>query len=234
MEEYEKNPDGTDKLDEEGNPILVKKVTDEELEVARVKKLEEDNSSIVGELKEIRLKLGVAEGLLKSKEKEPEIEPKKDLTEDDKITLVVKKVLDEKDASDAQANKKAAFEKFVTDNKEFNPDNDPTGLKRDALQKKFDSFNTNEFVRIEEFLSVIEDSKTLLLGNDKLIDTSKDSENPYPNSNPKNKIKGKEEEELSPKELKLAETTGKTKEQILKLKIKDPDYLESLLEYVRD
>lgn len=234
--EYEKNPDGSDKLDEQGNPIPVEKVTDKELEAAKVEKLEKlekDNTSMVEELKAMRNKLGTAEGLLKAQtDKKLEVEKPKDLTEDDKIALAVKKVLDDKDASNAQANKKAAFEKFVTDNKEFSSENDPTGLKRNALEEKFNRFNTEGLSTIDDFIAVIGEAKTLLTGNDKPLETPKDK-NPYPNSAPKSSPEGKEEEELTPKELKLAETTGRTKEQILKLKNSDPDYLEGLLEFVK-
>jgi len=226
--ENQKNEDGTDKLDEQGNPIPVKVITDEEKEAAKVK------DGLVDEIKDLRLKLGVTQGLLDAKEEPPIIEPKKELTEDDKITLAVEKALKVKDASNAQANKTAAFEKFVTDNKEFSPENDPTGLKRDALQKKVNQFNTDELTSISEFITVIRDAKTLLMGNDKPLETPKE-ENPYPNSNPSNvNPDGKKPEVLSPKELKLAQQTGRTKEQILKIKLKDQDFLDSLTEHVRD
>ena len=226
--EYQKNEDGTDLLDDDGNPIPVEIADDKVKEVAKV------NTQLVEEIKDLRLKLGITEGLLKDKDKKPEIDPNKQLTDEEKLELLLDKKLQEKEALDAQANKKAAFEKFVTDNKEFNPENDPTGLKRDALQKKFNRFNTEGLTNVDDFLTVIGEAKTLLLGNDKPIDTSK-SINSY--SNPgkiNNNISGGRESKLTPKELKLAQQTGKSEEQILKLKQKNPEYLEGLLEYVRD
>jgi hypothetical protein len=227
--EFEKNSDGTDKLDEQGNPIPVKIIDEKEKEAAKV------NAGLVEELKDLRLKLGITEGLLKEKsEVKPEVDPNKVLTDEEKLEALLDKKIKERDALNAQANKKAAFEKFIMDNKEFSPENDPTGLKRDALQKKVNQFNVDSLTKVEEFLSVIGDAKTLLLGNDSTVDTTKDK-NPYSNPgktqpNPD----GKKEDILTLKELKLAQTTGKTKEQILKLKIKNPEYLAGLLQYVRD
>lgn len=225
--EYEKNPDGTDKLDEQGNPIPVKIADEKEIEAAKV------NAQLVEELKEMRLKLGVAEGLLKAKE-EPPKDPNRQLTDEEKIEALLEKKLSEKAALDAQANKKAAFEKFIAEHKEFNPENDPTGLKRDALQKKFNQFNTDGLTTVNEFFSVIGDAKTLLLGNDKPADSSRET-NPYSNpgktnNNPPAKTDG----ELTPKELKLIQQSGTTKERVLKLKASNPEYLAQLLEFVRD
>lgn len=226
--EFEKNEDGTDKLDEQGNRIP-KVIDDKGKEVAKV------NAQLVDEIKELRLKLGITEGLLQSKEnKQPESEPNKPLTDEEKLELLLDKKLQEKAASDAKANKKAAFEKFITEHKEFNPENDPTGLKRDALQKKFDRFNTDGLSSIEEFLPVIGEAKILLLGNDVQVDTTKDIINPSSFPTPKGNPPAKQDKDLTPKELRLMAQAGTTKERILKLKATNPEYLASLLEFVRD
>ena len=227
--EFEKNEDGTDKLDENGQPIQVKVIDEKEKEAAKV------NAQLVEEIKQLRLEKSIAEGLLKEKsEKKLEVDPNKALTDDEKIEALLDKKLKEKAALDAQANKKAAFEKFVAENKEFSPDNDPTGLKRDALQKKFNQFNTGELSTVGEFLSVIGEAKILLLGNDNQADTTREK-NLYSNP-PKtpNIPPNKKNEELTSKELKLIQQSGVTKEKIMKLKANNPEYLAGLLEYVRD
>ncbi len=225
--EFEKNADGTDKLDAQGNPIPVKVIDEKDKESDKV------IANLVEEIKDLRLQNGVITDLLKKKQDLPP-EPPKVLTDDEKIALAVEKVLKGKESSNAQANKIAAFEKFITDNKEFNPENDPTGLKRDALKKKFNQFNTEGLFTIEEFISVIGDAKKLLIGNDIQLDTTKDrtpySNPPTPRGNPPARV----DEILSPKEIKLAEKTGRTKEQIIKLKLKHPDLVNQMLEYVRD
>lgn len=225
--EYKKNEDGTDMLDENGQPIPVAITDETEKESAKV------IGNLVEELKESRLKLGIAEGLLKAQaENIPEGEPEP-LTDEKKLELAIAKELAKRDASNAENNKKLAFEKFITDNKEFHPDNDPTGFKRTALQDKFNRFNTQGLISIDEFTTVIGDAKKLLLGNDIPIDTSKGKPlNSFPT--PGNNPSGKKDEELTPKELKLSQMAGNTKEKIIKLKLKNPEYLETLLKFVRD
>ena len=226
--QFEKNPDGTDKLDEQGNPIPVKVIDEKELEAAKEKE------NLVNEIKDLRVKLGVTEALLKDKAENPPVDPNRILTDEEKLELLLDKKLKEREALNAQANKTAAFERFIKENKEFSPENDPTGLKRDALQKKFNSFNTEGLSKIEEFLPIIGDAKRLLQSPDSQVDISKGN-NPYPNPpTPRGMPPAKPDEVLSPKELKLVQITGKTKEQILKLKLKNPDYFRSLLDFVRD
>lgn len=225
--EYQKNEDGTDKLDDNGNPIPV--ITDKDEENDKVIK------GLVDELKDLRLQNGIIKDLLEKKNEVPPIEPKTPVTEEEKLEALLDKKLLEREASNAQANKTTAFEKFVTDNKEFHPENDTTGLKRDALKKKFAQFSTDGLKTIDEFYSVIGDAKILLMGNDSKSETSMGTK--IPNSHvptPRNGTPPAKDDELTPKELKLAETTGRTKEQILKLKLKHPDLIRDLLEHVRD
>lgn len=225
--EFEKNPDGTDKLDEQGNKIPVTIIDEKEKEAARV------NANLVEEIKGLRLKLGITEGLLKEKEKPP-IDPNHVLTDEEKLSALLDKKLAEKAASDAKANKIAAFEKFIAEHKEFNPENDPTGLKREALLKKVNQFNTDGLAKVEEFFSVIGDANTLLQGNDSRVETTRE-QNLYSNPPKTNNLPPrKPNDELTPRELKLIAQSGTTKERIMKLKATNPEFLEGLLEYVRD
>lgn len=224
--EFEKNADGTDKLDEQGNPIPVTVIDDKDKELAQI------NAQLVDEIKELRTKNSMVTALLEKRDEKP-IDPNKQLTDDEKLDLLLEKKLKEKEAQNAIANKKAAFEKFITEHKEFHPENDALGFKRAALEKKVNQFNTDGLSTQEEFLTVIGDAKTLLMGNDSPTETSKGNA-PYSNTpTPRGTPPAKQPDELSPKELKLAEMTGKTKEQILKLKLKNPEYLDSLLDYVK-
>lgn len=225
--EFQKNPDGTDKLDEQGNPIPVTITDDKDKEFAKV------NKQLVEEIKEMRNRLSVAEGLLKEKNEVPP-DTNKQLTDEEKLELLLEKKLKEKEALSAKANKQAAFEKYIAEHAEFNPENDPTGLKKEALLKKINQFNTDGLKTIEEFTSVIGDAKILLLGTDKTTDTSRDI-NPYSNPPKTNNIPpGNKSNDLSSKELKLMQQSGVSKEKILKLKATNPEYLETLLEFVRD
>ena len=225
--EYKKNPDGTDMLDENGQPIPVEITDEKDKEAAKV------NQQLVDEIKELRLKLGITEGLLKAKDEIP-LDPNKPLTDDQKIELLLEKKLKEKEALSAQDNKKSAFEKYIREHSEFNPENDPTGLRRDALQKKFAQFNTDGLTKVEEFYSLIGEAKILLLGNDKPTDISRET-NLYSNPGKSNNLPpAKKNDELTPRELKLIAQSGTTKERVLKLKATNPEFLASLLDYVRD
>lgn len=226
--EYQKNEDGEFILDENGEKIPVKTTKkDEESDKDKV------IADLVEQIKDFRLQNATMKDVIE-KGKETPPETPKELTEDDKIALKVKEALQAEKSSNAQANKKAAFEKFVADNKEFHPDNDQTGLKRDALQKKFNLFNTDGLVTIEEFYSVIGDAKKLLLGNDTPKEPSEEVKSPHSSTpTPKSHPNGKPDDVLTPEELKLAETTGRTKEQIIKLKAKHPDLVDDLSRYIR-
>lgn len=227
--EFEKNPDGTDKLDEQGNKIPVTIIDDKEKEAAKEKE------KLVSEIQELRLKLGVTQGLLDAKKtKPPVIDPNHVPTDEEKLEALLDQKLKEREALNAKANKTAAFEKFVTENKEFDSENDPTGLKRKALQDKFNQFNTEGLSKVEEFISVIGDAKKLLPGNDSQVDTTRET-NLYSNPGKTNNLPPrKPNDELSPKELKLIAQSGTTKERIMKLKATNPEFLEGLLQYVRD
>lgn len=226
--EYQKDENGVEILDEQGNKIPLEITDNKEKEAAKVQ------ADLVSEIQELRLKLGVTQGLLDAKDTPPVIDPNKVLTDEEKLEALLDKKIKERDALNAQANKTAAFEKFVTEHSEFNPENDPTGLKRDALQKKFNQFNTDGLSKVEEFISVIGDAKTLLLGNDSPADTTRETNlysNPGKQNNPP---PAKRNDELTPKELKLITQSGTTKERIMKLKATNPEFLEGLLAYVRD
>lgn len=233
--EYKKNADGTDMLDEQGNPIPAEN-TDKENESDSVKEQKEINKALVEELKEIREERRILKDIAEKKLQDttPPAKTPDSLTEEEKITLAVNKVLQAKESSNAQANKIAAFEKYVTENKEFHPENDSLGFKRDALKKKYNLFNTDGLKSIDEFFSVIKDAHSLLGGNDKSPDTSKEFKNPYSSSpTPKPSPNNKEEITFSPEEKKLMESSGYSVEQYLKIKTKHPDLVSDLLAHVR-
>lgn len=228
--EYKKNDDGTDMLDENGNPIPVEPQTP----VGEPDAITAALAPLVEEIKGLRTSNSMLKELLDKKNEEPvpPVQPA-ELTEEDKIAAVVTKVLSAQNSSNAQANKKAAFEKFVAANKEFHPENDTLGLKTEALKKKFDQFNTEGLHTVDDFLAVIGDAKRLLVGNDTPQEPSLDI-NKLPSSpTPRNQPQAKNDEDLTPLELKLAEQTGRTKEQILKMKLRHPDLLADLLQHVR-
>lgn len=224
---FKKNADGTDMLDANGNPIPEVNTDVTVEEAARLKQV---NDALVEELKQERKKKQELAEELARKNNPPAPAP-----EPSQIEKEVEAVLAKKEASKAQANKSAAFEKFISLNKEFHPENDPTGLKRQALETKFNRFNLQGVIEERDFFDAIKDAHRLLGGTDTPPVISKEIPNPYsttptPTPTPTPAPDG----DLTPKEKKLMEKSGWTKEKLLKLKADKPDYLESLLVHIRD
>lgn len=226
---YKKNADGTDMLDNDGNPIPEENTNEETITPEEAKQLKQSLGNTVEELKAMRKKnADLAEELrLKSETPAP--------NENASVADIVKKVLTEEKMSNAKTVKEKVFEKFITENKEFHPDNDPTGLKREALETKLKRFNTDSVTDPEEYYDVIREAQLLLTGNDSHSNTSREIPNPYSSSSigrmtPKPIVTDK----LTLKERKLVDQGSATEEYILKLREKRPSYLAQLLDKVRD
>lgn len=228
---YKKNSDGTDMLDEQGNPIPEENTDgqgDETITPEEAKSLKDSLNNTVEELKALRKKNSELAEELKKKS-ESNLPP-----EETKVVEAIKRVLTEEKMANVKSMKEKTFERFIIENKEFHPDNDPTGLKREALRNKLARFNTDSVSDAEEYFDMIKEAQLLLGGNDTRSNTSTVN-NPY-SSTPQSRMTPQKivEDKLSSKERKLVERGSATEEQILKLKAKNPSYLASLLATVRD
>ena len=209
----------------EENPT---KVEETSKKVEEKPSVEEINKNLISEIKEIRKERTEAKEALKALEvKNATPETPETPTDDDLIAKKVKEILIQEGKVKAGSNKDEAFKKFVTDNKHFSEENDPTGLKRDALEKKLARFNTEGLSTQEEFYSVIEDANNLLGGDTK----SKTSEvvNPY-SATPAVETTPTvvEDTELTKKENDAIQRLGWTKEKLLKVKDEKPELYDSL------
>jgi hypothetical protein len=151
------------------------------------------------------------------------------------VTEAVTKALKTTEASKAKENKKAAFEKFVREHKEFSSENDITGLRREALEKEFNNFNTSNVVELEDFEVLVGKAHRLLGGDTTPATSGQRANNPYA-STPISSVSPRtvQNDNLSDKEVKLYEQNGWTKERYIKLKAKMPEsYITSLLAHVR-
>ena len=200
---------------------------DEPQKSAREIELESTVANLVEEMKELRKK--------KELEVPTKIETPKEDDEVTKIANVVEQVLNRKNESVAKTNKQVAMESFISANKEFHPENDPTGLKRQALEEKINRFNTSGLFEAKDFYAVIEEASILLGKNDKSQKTFKEEQNPYssqsfattqPKSIPSN--------ELTQKEQRLVDLGKTTKEKLLKIKASQPGFYDSLMASIRD
>lgn len=198
---------------------------------AELAKLESDKQSLVGETQELR----------KSRqEKEDEIatlkaalvaaaEKNQANPEEQKIAEVVQKILGNEIQKSAERNREAAFTKFVAENNEYHPDNDPGGLKLLALKREFASFNTSGLVETDDFVKVIGKANALLRGTDTSRQTPMDT-NPYSSTTSSPAAPPvRAESKVSDAEKKLIEQNGWTEDEFLKLKAKMPDMIEGLI-----
>lgn len=238
----ELNPDGTPKeVSPEGEVITLKREEHEKL----VKELAEKSQAVanlVSEIQELRTKKQLTEtekleleNKLKEIEELKEVKPE-DLTPqkiDSIITQRLSETLSKKDKEERETNRQRALEQFKETHKEFSESSDVGGLKMAALQKKLSEFNFDSVRSVEDFYARLESALNLLT-------TKKDTKtykNPYAQSQsgetaelPADSL----EDNLTPKELKVIERYYKgDKKKFLERKAKHPDYVASLLEYVR-
>lgn len=219
---YKKNADGTDLLDNDGNPIPEENTNEETITPEEAKRLKDAEVSLLAEVVDLRKKNRDL-----TEKKEPKIETPVVEDEATKLANAVKKVLTEEKMENVKSEKKLAFERFITEHKEFHPDNDPTGLKRQALEEKLKDYNT-EVMSLDKFYDVIGEAQLLLTGDNK-SNTNRIA-NPYSSSAPSRLMpKVVVNDKLTPQERKLVDRGSATEEYILKLREKRPHYLRQLL-----
>lgn len=204
-------------------------MTEEEIVAlqAKVTQLEADKVSLVGELTETRPKLREKDEALEAAKAAlaAAVAKNNETPEDTKIAEAVRVELNRKEEERAVANKKQAFDKFVSDNKEYHPDNDPGGIKKAALEAQFNRFNQAGLVEVDAFMRLIGDANALLRG----IDTTRQMNPQIPSTpTPVTPPNALPDNELTSEETELIQNNGWTKEQYLTLKGKMPDYFESL------
>lgn len=144
------------------------------------------------------------------------------------VTQVVESLLQQKEQERAKQNRRKAFEKFVIDHKEYHPENDSTGLKRERLENEFSKFNLNGVTETEDFYDFIKKANTLINPSGS---TERKTVNPYP-TDPSSTSADQDVRDpyaLTKEEKNLAQKTGWTEEKLKDLKKKDPEYLETLL-----
>lgn len=191
-------------------------------------KLKESLNNVVEEIKSMREAKRLLEQEVEKLKTKPDEGNKPD-PDEEKISKTVFTILEREKASKAQSNKKEAFESFIKEHKEFDPSNDPTGLKRQALENKLSRFNTSGVVEKGDFYSLIEDAHNLLVSRG--TDTKNSSEEYTPYTSTTVSVKQPtivSDKELTPREKELIERNGWTKEKYLKLKTTNPSFLDGL------
>lgn len=207
---------------------------------SKIATLESEKTNLVGELKEDRQKrqtlqeqIAELQGAVEEATRvRASAQPNGDI--EVLVTEAVTKALKTSEASKAKENKETAFEKFVREHKEFSPENDVTGSRREALEAEFNTFNTANVSKLEDFEALIGKAHKLL-GGDTTPATSGVRTQPY-SSIPSSPYMPRTvvSDGISDREAKLIEMNGWTKERYIKLKEKMPEnYIENLLKHVR-
>lgn len=201
-------------------------------------KLSQDKANLVSEIKELREKKQLSE--TEKEELANKLEALKVFNDEEitpaKIEEITKKTVEsifgEKKQSSIISAKDNAYKKFLSTHSELLPDNDMGGLKISAFEKKLSRFNTTNCENEEDFISVYEDAFKLL-GKE---ETKRDViDNPYASTKTSvNQPRIVPNDNFSDKEKKLINDFLKgDKEKFLKLKVKNPQYIDSLLEHIR-
>ena len=195
---------------------------------AKLKTAEDNVNSTVEELKELRQKKQAAEDIAKAAldagNKGGDVEAK--------AREIVKSILDEEKSTKIEMTRSQFEANFKTSNPEFLPENDPAGIKFEAFKKVLGRFNTQNLNDEESLATVYGDAYTLMTGTKP---KSKQGSSPYAFSPVSGGgVQVTTDGELSPKEQKLLESSGWTKEKYLKLKTNQPQFVNQLLSQVQN
>lgn len=219
------NPEVTPKDDEN-----IKTLQDQ------IQKLESEKTNLVDEIKNDRTKRQELQDKIADLQKQidnnnppaPEISTENPID----ISKAVADELARIKSKEAEDNSKKAFEQFIIENNIYSEDNDPAGLKAEALRKQLGRFNTTGIHSVEDFKSVIKDADKLLRQGDdnpvKTVDNPDDASLPTTGdgATPLKTTK------LSDAEKRLLERSNMTEERFLELKQKQPGMIKDLLEQI--
>jgi len=135
-------------------------------------------------------------------------------------------MLFEPELDESHKNWEKAQEEFLKKHKEFLPENDPGGLKKAFFDKELKFLNRDGLTSIDDLTSILERARVLAQATPSQfapvrIDPSLPRTDPSP--------RAVDENNLSPKEQRMVAALGWTPERFLKLKAKDPGFVERAL-----
>ena len=146
---------------------------------------------------------------------------------------VVEAILSEREEGEVKKNMAFALDDFKDNMTEFHSDNDEGGLKFEAFKKSLSKFNFEGLSTKDDFKSVFGDAYKLLVKEDKKDEINNNAFSSSP-SDESNQPKVMSVDNLSTRELKFIERSyNGDKEKYLKVKAKRPDYINSLLEWMK-
>lgn len=135
--------------------------------------------------------------------------------------------LSAKEKEESGKNWDKALESFLKTHKEFHPDNDPSGIKKAALDRELKVLNRDGLTSVEELTSLLDKARILVTANIAPVVDPVHLDPSLPRND--NAPVGSDVNKLSPKELRVIEQIGWTPERYLKLKAKDPVFVEKMI-----
>lgn len=209
--------------------VLVAKAKEAEDIKAKYEQAEKDKANLVEEIKEERRKKQEAEDLAKSA-----IEKKNEDPSEAKIQELIERKLNEDKTKQIETSRSQFDAKFKASHPEFEPSNDIGGIKYESFKRVLNKFNLNGLTTEEEFADVYNNAFLIFNGGIKQNQNQNINKNAF---TPASKSSGGTvvtDGDLLPKEEKLIQSIGWTKEKYLKLKASRPTFVEDLLSKVRD
>lgn len=188
--------------------------------------LESEKAGLVEEVKEERRKKQEQEDLAKAAlaSNDP----------DAKILSVVERKLAEEKTKQIEMSLAQFEANYKASNPEFQPSNDPSGIKFQAFKKVLGRFNLSGLSTEAEFAEVYKDAMLILKREEPKNGDQTINRNSF---SPSTRSSGATEtinSDLTEKEEKLIASVNWTKEKYLKLKASQPIFVSELLSRVRD
>ncbi len=185
-------------------------------------------------------KAGLVEELKEEKRKKQEA---KDLADaalaqngdpDAKIRTTVETLLNAEKTKQIETSRAQFEESFKASNPEFEPSNDPSGIKFQTFKKILGRFNLSGLSTVSEFAEVYKDSMLILKREEPKTNSQSLNQNSFTPGTRSSSAQTVDNSGLTSQEEKLIESVGWTKEKYLKLKASQPAFVGSLLSKVRD
>lgn len=194
------------------------KESEETVESLRLalQKEKEDKKGMESQIIELRKKLQEEKVSKSAKTEEP---PK-----GDDLESKVMSVLFAEKKKEAETNRKKALSSFWEKHPEFNPANDSTGLRGEALMRSLSRLNTANSFTVEDATQDLEDALRLLKREENKstdVDTASFASSPNASGSPKSSKSAK----LTPEQEKLRKEKGWTEEKYLQMKAKYPNVI---------
>jgi len=209
-------------MDEEAQKALLEKVST----------LEKNFSGIVEELKTERKTKQEAQAELEALKLVKKAEGEKTAVTGEDVEAKIRAVLNENAKVKADSERVTAELKFKETHTEFSEANDPGGIKFATIKEKLNRLSDQGLATENDFIGLYDDAY-LLVKKERNVDTQQ--YNPYASSSSNSGASPKQVDTsgLSAKEEKLMKMEGWDKEKFLKMKLKRPAFMDSLLEHVK-